>query len=58
MTIAVDCDVKPQNKPHNSVPIHVELRLIHSDIVKITHTFQDKNVHSRTFFFLSKCIEK
>ena len=34
-----------------SVPIHVELRVIHSDIEKITHTFKDKNVNSRTFFF-------
>ena len=34
----------------HSVPIHVELRVIHSEIVKITHTFQYKNVHSRTFF--------
>ena len=40
-----------------SVPIHVELRVIHSEIVKITHTFQDKNVHSRTFLFSQKCIE-
>ena len=29
------------------VPVHVELRVIHSETVKITHTFQDK-----TFFSL------
>ena len=34
------------------VPIHVELRVIHSENVKITHTFQHKNVQLRTFFSL------
>ena len=38
------------------VPIHVELRVIHSEMIKIMHTFQDKNVHSRTFFSLKMSV--
>ena len=38
------------------VPIHEELCVIHSEIVKIMYRLKNKNVHSYTFF-LSKYIE-
>ena len=41
---------------NSSVPIHVELNVFHSDMIKITHIFHDKKgIYAH--FFLSKCIE-
>ena len=42
--------IQTNNADPDSVPIHVELRVIHSEIVKVTHTFYDQNVNSHTFF--------
>ena len=36
----------------NSVPIHVELRVNHAEIILITHKFWVEHVHSRTHFSL------
>ena len=35
-----------------SVPIHVELRVNHAEIILITHKFWVEDVHSRTHFSL------
>ena len=49
--VTLDCHSE-NNFNMDRVPIYIELRVIHSEIVKIMHIFQYKNVHSCMFFSL------